>query len=111
MARDTAFVKAYLIETGNHLFITPDQVRDLEDDTYVMAKPLMFHWTLIRGTWSDTATYLDRWCYPDQASAEAALHAFPLRADGTCEPEGWTRHPATGRRRPEGDADREYIDP
>lgn len=29
--------------------------------------------------------------------------------DGTGEPEGWIRHPMTGRRRPGGDASKEYV--
>jgi hypothetical protein len=33
-------------------------------------------------------------CYPDYASARAALDAW----DGRGEPQGWTRHPASGRR-------------
>jgi hypothetical protein len=30
--------------------------------------------------------------------------------DGAGEPAGWMRHPATGRRRPDGDAGREYVE-
>jgi hypothetical protein len=29
--------------------------------------------------------------------------------DETLEPEGWFRNPQTGRRRPDGDAAREYV--
>ena len=29
--------------------------------------------------------------------------------DGTGEPEGWYRHPASGRRRPEGDPAKEFV--
>lgn len=38
--------------------------------------------------------YEDRWCYSSYAKAKAALDAW----DGTGEPEGWHRHPDTGRR-------------
>jgi hypothetical protein len=31
--------------------------------------------------------------------------------DGEGDPEGWVRHIETGRRRPDGDAEREYINP
>jgi len=31
--------------------------------------------------------------------------------DGTAEPEGWYRNPIDGRRRPDGDASQEYIQP
>jgi hypothetical protein len=37
---------------------------------------------------------LIRWCYHDEQSALEALEAW----DGTNEPAGWHRHPATGRR-------------
>jgi hypothetical protein len=29
--------------------------------------------------------------------------------DGDGEPDGWSRHPPTGRRRPGGDPDKEYV--
>lgn len=47
----------------------------------------------------------DLWIYykPLTALIEA------LRWDGLGEPFGWNRHPATARRRPDGDAAREYI--
>jgi hypothetical protein len=31
--------------------------------------------------------------------------------DGNGEPDGWMRHPDSGRRRPDGDAAREYVEP
>jgi hypothetical protein len=52
-------------------------------------------------------TYGDRWCYHSYAAAKAALDAWN-GADGT-EPGGWHRHPTTGRRRPDGDPSREYV--
>ena len=50
--------------------------------------------------------YEDRWCYGSYAKAKAALDAW----DGEGEPSGWHRHPDTGRRRPDGDATREYVE-
>ena len=38
----------------------------------------------------------------------AAVVALALW-DGTGEPEGWMRHPTSGRRRPDGDKTKEYI--
>lgn len=38
--------------------------------------------------------YEDRWCYSDTGSAKEALDKW----DGSGEPEGWHRHPASGRR-------------
>lgn len=39
---------------------------------------------------------------------EAAIAAF-LEWNGTGDPEGWIRHPDTGRRRPNGDLSREFV--
>lgn len=49
--------------------------------------------------------YEDRWCY-EHGKALPALLAW----SGDKEPEGWHRHPLTGRRRPHGDASKEYIE-
>jgi hypothetical protein len=53
----------------------------------------------------DMSGYEDRWCYETYDKAKAALDAW----DGEGEPTGWHRHPDTGRRRPDGDASREYV--
>jgi hypothetical protein len=47
----------------------------------------------------------ERWCYSDYAKALAALLAW----DGEGEPDGWHRHPDTGRRRENGDPSKEEI--
>lgn len=49
--------------------------------------------------------YKDRWCFCDYAKAKTALDAW----DGTGEPTGWHRHPATGRRRDKGDPAKEHV--
>jgi hypothetical protein len=51
--------------------------------------------------------YENRWCYSTYDAAKAALDAW-TGEDGT-EPQGWHRHPSTGRRRPDGDPSKEYI--
>jgi hypothetical protein len=51
--------------------------------------------------------YGDRWCFCDYATAKRALMAWSGEDD--TEPEGWHRHPSTGRRRPNGDKAQEYI--
>jgi hypothetical protein len=53
----------------------------------------------------------ESWEYPSAESAGVALAALLRAADERAEPDGWTRHPTTGRRRPDGDASREYIHP
>lgn len=47
--------------------------------------------------------YSDRWCYRCAEEAVEALAAW----DGTGEPAGWHRHPASGRRR--DPAGNEYV--
>jgi hypothetical protein len=80
--------------------------KSLGNGLYVGIKPLLFHWTMIVGEIGDRTTYADRWCYVNRSKAEAAIAAW----DGFGEPQGWHRHPSTGRRRPDGDPEREYID-
>lgn len=47
------------------------------------------------------------YCYHDTREAWRSA----LGWDGNGDPEGWVRHIETGRRRPEGDAEREYVNP
>lgn len=92
--------------------VEPSQVKLIGNDEYVMAKALMFHWTLIRGNIFDTAGYDDRWCYADRDGAMRALDEFPHDPDPDYEPQGWRRHPMSGRRRDDaGTPDSEYLNP
>lgn len=79
-------------------------VRSLGNGRFAAISPLMFTHAIIVGKIGDRYAYDDRWCYHDHASALAALNAW----DGTGEPEGWHRHPASGRRRNGGE---EYLEP
>jgi hypothetical protein len=54
---------------------------------------------------ADKIGYADRWCYATRELAQKALDEWT----GQDEPSGWHRHPATGRRRENGDPAREYI--
>lgn len=49
--------------------------------------------------------YEDRWCFHNYAAAKAALDAW----NGEGEPQGWHRHPPSGRRRKGGDPATEEI--
>ncbi len=51
--------------------------------------------------------YGDRWCYHTYTLAWHALDAWT--GDEDSEPQGWHRHPSSGRRRPDGDASKEYV--
>lgn len=50
--------------------------------------------------------YGDRWCYSSYEKAKQALDNWGAE---DAEPQGWHRHPATGRRRPDGDETKQYI--
>ena len=47
------------------------------------------------------------YCFHDSLEAWRSAIGW----DGQGDPEGWVRHIETGRRRPDGDAEREYINP
>jgi hypothetical protein len=58
-----------------------------------------------------TGTYDDTWIYDAEQGAFEAGWRAAIGWDGDGEPEGWTRHVQSGRRRPEGDPAREYEQP
>jgi hypothetical protein len=87
--------------THNHYF----HPKLLDEKRYACVMPLLFTHAIIVGRIGDNNSYEDRWCYGSAEQAIAALDAW----DGTGEPQGWHRHPMTGRRRDESGV--EYIDP
>lgn len=48
---------------------------------------------------------LERWCFHDHDAGWRAV----LGWNGKGDPDGWYRHPATGRRRPDGTPESEFI--
>ena len=72
--------------------------KPLDDGRYAALFQFMFTWAIVTGRIGDRNCYEDRWCYHDEDVARVALDAW----DGTGEPEGWHRHPMTGRRRESG---------
>lgn len=65
---------------------------------------MMFDYRIIK---TDGFIVNDNWCYDSEEAAVAALDSIE---EGK-EPEGWFRHIETGRRRPDGDPSKEYINP
>lgn len=55
----------------------------------------------------DHMNYSDGWCYTSPELAIAAAQAWTGEED--TEPQGWFRHPLSGRRRPDGDRAREEV--
>lgn len=70
-----------------------DAIRDLPDGRTIGVHRLMFHYTLHIGI--DLWGYSDRYCFATKALAMKAFDEW----DGQGDPEGWHRHPRSGRRR------------
>lgn len=78
----------------------PDEVvpqylalRRLPDGRIIGVHRLLYHWTLHVDI--GEFCYAERYCYQ---TVESALQAFN-EWDGKGDPEGWHRHPTSGRRR------------
>jgi hypothetical protein len=82
----------YLVKENGYL-----DPKDLGDGRYACVAPFIFTHAIIVGRMGNVASYDDRWCYANYRLAKAALDTW----DGVGEPEGWHRHPASGRRRDE----------
>ena len=65
---------------------------------------------IITGHMGDDWGYADRWCFGHLGVALRALAEWQSR-DFEGEPIGWHRHPDSGRRRPDGDETKQYINP
>mgnify|MGYP000904736585 FL=1 len=79
--------------------------RRIDARRYMAVMPLLYTHAIIWGYVSDEQQYEDRWCYH---SADAAVVAATVWS-GEGEPDGWHRHPFSGRRREDGDPAREYV--
>lgn len=77
---------------GNHWAL----VKPLDGGRYVAVVPMLFTWRLIVGP-VECVLYghADAWCYRTCAAAIVAADAW----SGEGEPEGWHKHPSSGRRR------------
>jgi len=76
---------------------------DGQEYTNACLTRLMFTWAILADL--DEWGYEDRWCFSSLAGAQLALAAW----DGNGEPQGWHRHPGTGRRREGGDPAQEIV--
>lgn len=89
---------------------TPVLIRRLDDARYVGVVRFAYTWGLIWGWLDDPYGYEDRWCYERLDVAVTAGHAWNGdTVNQANEPQGWHRHPHTGRRRKNGDPTTEYI--
>ena len=87
--------KTFLTENGYQM------VRDIPGNRCVSLFKYMFTWAIIVGKDEDRTGIEDRWCYADAAGAVIALEGFDWSTyvPNQVEPQGWKRHPFTGRRR------------
>jgi hypothetical protein len=67
--------------------------------------PLLFGAQVGVSRSTEAISFDDVWHYDTVAEAIEAMEAW----DGTGEPQGWVRNPKTGRRRPCGFANLEYV--
>ena len=81
----------------------------LVDERYACLSQFAYTCAILTGRWGDRYSYEDRWCYHNKAAAIAALLNWATAYPRPAEPSGWHRHPASGRRRPDGDPAQEYI--
>lgn len=79
----------------------------MTDTHFIDVMPLIFTAAVITTPKRNLNVIDDRWCYHSIAAALAAAEAWDPEKDP--EPSGWHRHPATGRRRPDGRAEAEYV--
>jgi hypothetical protein len=83
-------------------------VRHLPDGRYISVYPLWFgNWQLTISEAGNFEEHYDTWTY--DLLHRVLYQAMKWSGDRGTEPEGWIRNPPTGRRRPDGDAKREYV--
>lgn len=70
-----------------------EHLRMLPDGRIIAIRRLLMHWTLLVGL--DEFGYAENYCFATRDLVESAYKNW----DGTGEPEGWHRHPKSGRRR------------
>lgn len=82
-------------------------VRPLGDGRAVFLRPMLLGNLRLAIGEVGALWYDDGWCY--QAAQYDEAWRAALGWDGEGEPEGWYRHPDTGRRRPDGDPSKEVV--
>ena len=95
-ATDAAIAKVLDQQAGEGPACT---IRDLGDGTYLLVKPMLFDWTLLRGRFGDRSGHLDRWCYRTEDLALQDLRDFPDTPGEAHQPQNWYFHPRSGARR------------
>jgi hypothetical protein len=82
--------------------------KQLPDGRHLIVTPLLFgRAQLALDNDLDDEGYDDVWEYATPVAATRAMIQWDPATEA--EPAGWSRHPATGRRRPGGDASKEDL--
>ncbi len=92
-----------MAQQNHYLAPTP-----MGDGKWAALSRFFFTCAIIQGDMFDNDGYSDRWCFNSVTEAGIGLAQWIVN-DFKGEPHGWHRHPSSGRRRPDGDASREYI--
>lgn len=83
-----------------------DHLRQLEDGTWLAVAPMTYG----KGRLFielDAVGFADCYCYPSVPAAIDAMQRYDQNSETV--PDGWVKHPATGRFRPEGDSEKEVV--
>lgn len=73
-------------------------IKAIPGNRYACINRFMYTDAIISGKIGERIGTEGRWCYENYRDAKEALDAW----DGKGEPDGWLRHPETGRRRENG---------
>ncbi len=79
------------------------------EDLEMTVRPRLYNVMLTVGPLGDPSGYTTHWCFDKLEDAIEALEEWDPATQA--EPEGWFRHVSTGRRRPGGDKNQEYVNP
>lgn len=81
-------------------------IRKAEPGYWVAVYRYAFTVAIVKGRMFDCYELADRWCYSEAA---AAVEAFAAWDGFTGEPDGWVKHPASGRCRYDSDPNRQVF--
>lgn len=93
MMENTAASSAVTFDLPDHVVTSYIDLKQLPDGRYIGTLRLLFHWTMHVDI--DDVGYADRYCFSTYELAKAAFDVW----SGEGDPDGWHRHPKTGRRR------------
>lgn len=80
------------------------QYAELPGGLYAFVCKMLFNWRMVIGTLDSPC---DAYCYDTHEQVVASLAAWDATAEP--EPNGWKKHPTTGRYREGGDPAREFV--